>query len=239
MRTGIELPTVNGTMGEDATKQLLSRVGLQIPRHGIARSVEEAGQIAASIDGPLVLKLELPELTHKTEVGGVRVNVPPSAVGSTYEDLAAIGVACGFHSSDISVRIESHVESVAECAVGLVRVDPLGHLAMVGMGGTHLEATADVTFRLAPVTVDEAREMISSLKAAALLDGWRGGPAADVDALAEVVSQVSRLSVDLGERLQELDINPVAVLPAGQGAVVLDALMVLDDEREGQTDAEL
>lgn len=223
------LPAHAGNVGEDETKRLLAEVGIRIPANGIARSADQARQIAASIGGSLVLKLEIPELTHKTEVGGVRVGVRPDEAGDVYESLAEIAGSIGVASSDIAVRVEAFVASEVECAVGLVAAEPFGHLVMVGLGGTQLELTQDVIFRLAPVTVEEAREMISSLKSAALFDGWRGGPAADGEALAEIVAEVSRLSVDIGDRLVELDINPVAILPRGEGAVALDALMVLSD----------
>ncbi len=226
-RASTLLPT--GTLGEDETKRLLSEVGIRIPEYGIAKSPDEARRIATSIGGLLVLKLEVPELTHKTEVGGVRVEVLPEDASAVYESLAEIAGRIGANSVNVPVRVESFVKSVAECAVGIVTAAPFGHLVMVGFGGTQLELTQDVTFRLAPVTVDEAREMITSLKGAALLDGWRGGPAGDGEALAEIVAQVSRFSVNMGDRLVELDINPVAVLERGKGAVALDALMVLSE----------
>jgi acyl-CoA synthetase (NDP forming) len=114
-----------------------------------------------------------------------------------------------------------------ECLLGITRDEQLGPLLVMGLGGIFVEVLADVAIRIPPITAAEARRALESLKGRAVLFGVRGAPAADIQALAEMASRLSWLAHDLGEEIAEMDLNPVVVLPEGQGALAVDALIVI------------
>jgi acyl-CoA synthetase (NDP forming) len=172
---------------------------------------------------PAALKLISTTILHKSDVGGVYLDLRSAestaeAYRSMQAGLAAQGLAGGFEGAVVQEMIEGGVE----CLVGLVN-DPLfGPLIGFGLGGTLAEVMGDVAFRLHPLTNEDADELMGSVKAARLLAGYRGAPPADLAALRDVLLRVSQLVEDVPE-IAELDLNPVIALPAGRGAVVLDA----------------
>ena len=128
--------------------------------------------------------------------------------------------------------LEEMIDEGLEAIIGSTWHEPFGHVVMVGLGGVSVELLGDVAFALAPIGPRDARTLIESLRSYPLLDGYRGAVPLDVEALAETVSVVSRLAAGVGSQLRELDLNPVKVLPAGQGTVILDALAVLEVSAE-------
>ena len=186
-------------------------------------SPDDAGEAAERLGFPLVAKAVAPGLVHKSDVGGVILGLDTPAavaraVGTLRERTRAIGARLD------AVLLQREVAGGIEALVG-VTTDPIfGPLLVCGLGGVLVELLRDVSFHLTPVTDVDAREMISRLRAERLLDGYRGMPPGDREALIDVILRVSAL-VEIVPELRELDLNPVKVLPPGKGAVVVDGRM--------------
>lgn len=229
----IALP--HGPLSEAAAKQVLAQAGLRFPQEALVAPDGDAGAAAAQIGFPVVLKISSPDIAHKTEVGGVIVNVKTEDEART----AAAAILSRAAEKAPGARIEGiaiapMVQGGVECIVGTARDPVLGPVVMFGLGGIFVEVLKDVTFRAAPFGVAEAHRMIREIKGYALLQGARGAEPADVDALAQFLSDLSRFAAAHADRIDSIDLNPVRVMPAGQGVVPLDALIVL---REGDGDA--
>ncbi|MBP2250963.1 acetate--CoA ligase family protein [Halarchaeum nitratireducens] len=207
--------------------ELLDAYGIPTPAGGLAESEEGAARIAASIEGPVVLKLASPDVVHKSDVGGVEVGVPTEDVRETYR---AIVERARDHDPDatvLGVRVEATVTPAAgvETIVGAKRDPQFGHLVMFGLGGIFVQVFEDAAFRVAPVSERDAREMTREIQAAPMLRGARGREPADVDAVVETIRRVSQLVSDL-PAITELDINPLVVSP--EGVCALDFRARLD-----------
>jgi acetate---CoA ligase (ADP-forming) len=208
--------------------QLLSSQGVRLLQPRLARSADEARQMAAGCGGPLALKVESPQILHKTEVGGVRLGVLPDRAGEVYQDLVA-GVAAAAPQARIDgVVVQPMAAPGLELVVGLRRDPVFGMLVMVGIGGVMVEAYADVVFRRAPIGPGEAGDMLQELRGRRLLEAFRGRPAVSRQAVAELVSRVSVFGAAAAAWLLELDLNPVIAGP--DSAVVVDWLLIATEE---------
>ncbi|MFD9967156.1 acetate--CoA ligase family protein [Streptomyces sp. NPDC059011] len=212
-------------LSEHAAKQLLRAYGIRVPREQLVTSAAAAVRAAGLVGYPVVMKASAPQLAHKTELGLVKIGLTSaSQVRDSYRELTDIA---RYEGVDLDgVLVCQMVERGVEMVVGVTRDELFGPTVTVGLGGVLVEVLRDVTVRVPPFGEDQARSMLSELRGRALLDGVRGGPPVDVDALVEVVLRVQRMALELGGDLSELDINPLMVLPRGQGAVALDALAV-------------
>jgi acyl-CoA synthetase (NDP forming) len=190
-----------------------------IPTPGEARASTRAATLAAAADlgWPVVLKTAAPGINHRSDVGGVVTGLHDlAAVGAAYDDLAdRLGP---------DVTVHQQVPSGVELSVGIVRDAALGPMVVVAAGGVLVELMADRAVALPPLTKDGAQRMIDRLRLRPLLDGWRGDPAADLDAVCEVIVAVSRLAHERGDEIAALDLNPVIATP--DGAVAVDVLIV-------------
>ncbi|MFD4141954.1 acetate--CoA ligase family protein [Streptomyces sp. NPDC058572] len=212
-------------LSEHAAKQLLRAYGIRVPREQLVTSAAAAVRAAGLIGYPVVMKASAPQLAHKTELGLVKVGLTSaSQVRDAYRELTDIARYEGVELDGILVC--QMVEWGVEMVVGVTRDALFGPTVTVGLGGVLVEVLRDAAVRVPPFGEDQARAMLTELRGRALLDGVRGGPPVDVDALVEVVLRVQRMALELGDQLSELDINPLMVLPRGQGAVALDALAV-------------
>jgi acetate---CoA ligase (ADP-forming) len=216
------------TLSESESKQLLAAWGVESAREVVATSAEEAVEAAERIGFPVVLKVDSPDILHKTEAGVVRLNLcDATQVRAGYAEIMASAKAFAPQARITGVSVQEMVTDGAEVIVG-VSCDPqLGPVLLFGTGGVMVEVYNDVALRRCPITRSEAREMIDEVKGARLLRGFRGRAAADIEALEETLVRVSHFAVHLEGRLAELDINPLMVLPAGQGVKAVDALVVL------------
>ncbi|MFE5484955.1 acetate--CoA ligase family protein [Streptomyces sp. NPDC056527] len=212
-------------LSEHAAKQLLRAYGIRVPREQLVTSAAAAVRAAGLVGYPVVMKASGAQLAHKTELGLVKVGLTSaSQVRDAYRELTDIARYEGVDLDGILVC--QMVGRGVEMVVGVTR-DPLfGPTVTVGLGGVLVEVLNDAAVRVPPFGEDQAREMLGELRGQALLKGVRGAPPADVDALVEVVLRVQRMALELDDDLAELDINPLMVLPRGQGAVALDALAV-------------
>ncbi|WP_030678483.1 acetate--CoA ligase family protein [Streptomyces rimosus] len=212
-------------LSEHAAKQLLRAYGIRVPREQLVTSAAAAVRAASLVGYPVVLKASAPRLAHKTELGLVRTGLTSaSQVRDTYRELADIARHEGIELDGVLVC--QMVERGVEMVVGVTPDALFGPTVTVGLGGVLVEVLRDTAVGVPPFGEDRARAMLGELRGRALLDGVRGAPPADVDALVEVVLRVQRMALELSDELAELDINPLMVLPRGQGAVALDALAV-------------
>jgi acetate---CoA ligase (ADP-forming) len=205
------------TLGEQQGKIELSAFGLTIPRGKIVPA-GEAPQAAAELGFPVVIKAATANLEHKTELGGVALNIRSAAeAAAAAERLAKL-------SPNLLVE-EMFIDGVAEILVGIIVDAQFGQVLVLGAGGVFAEIMADSVSLLPPWTRDAIATGLRRLSIAKLLDGYRGKPAADVDALIEAVLSVARYAAANVLRLVELDVNPIIVRPAGRGAVAVDAML--------------
>ncbi|MFD6492065.1 acetate--CoA ligase family protein [Streptomyces sp. NPDC060188] len=212
-------------LSEHAAKQLLRAYGIRVPREQLVTSAAAAVRAASQVGYPVVMKASGAQLAHKTELGLVKIGLTSaSQVRDTYRELTDIARYEGLPLDGVLVC--QMVERGVEMVVGVTHDQLFGPTVTVGLGGVLVEVLRDAAVRVPPFGDDQARAMLSELRGRALLDGVRGAPPADVDALVEVVVRVQRMALELGDEISELDINPLMVLPRGQGAVALDALVV-------------
>ncbi|MCX8071030.1 MAG: GNAT family N-acetyltransferase [Candidatus Binatia bacterium] len=209
---------------EHDTALILKAAGIPVAE-GETVPCEEALEAAERLGYPLVMKAQIPGLVHKSDVGGVILNIfaaqqVEAAVAEMKEDLAQHGYTLE------RVLLQRQIMGGHEAMVGVVTDPTFGPLLVCGLGGVLVELLRDVRFRLTPVTDVDAREMVESLRTAPLLTGYRGMPPGDKEALIRLVQRVSAL-VEVVPELRELDLNPVKVLPPGQGVVVVDTRMRL------------
>lgn len=208
-------------------RDLLEAYGIEFPEHGLAHDAEEAVAIAERIGYPVVLKVASAEISHKTDVGGVAVDLPDApalrraleAMRTTVAQRAPTARVDGF-------EVERQVPDGTEVLLGVQRDRTFGAVVAFGLGGIYVEALKDVTFRLAPLLPLSARTMVGSIHGFPLLKGMRGRPPGDLPALYEAIERVSQLATELPE-VSELDLNPMIVRPEGQGIVAVDARVVL------------
>ncbi|MCG7210546.1 acetate--CoA ligase family protein [Streptomyces arenae] len=224
-RKALALMRPGQQLSEHAAKQLLRAYGIRVPREQLVTSAAAAVRAAGLVGYPVVMKASGGQLAHKTELGLVKVGLTSaSQVRDAYRELTDIaryeGVALD------GVLVCQMVERGVEMVVGVTHDDLFGPTVTVGLGGVLVEVLHDAAVRVPPFGEEQARDMLAELRGRALLDGVRGRPPADLDALVEVILRVQRMALELGDQLAELDINPLMVLDQGQGAVALDALAV-------------
>jgi len=216
-----------GPLSEVEARRLLADYGVPGPREHAAASEEEAVKAARAIGYPVVLKILSPDIQHKTEIGGVRVGLEDE--GQVRTAFAEVAQAANEHHPEADVHgviiQEMLNEDAVEVIVGVVQDADFGPVVVFGSGGILVELFKDSSLRLPPLSRREARDMINETQAARLLEGFRGKPAADVDALVDTLVRVSQLAVDLRGDMLALDINPLMVLPRGEGVCAVDALV--------------
>ena len=228
-----ELAGRSGPLSESESKALLRRYGIALPEEALVGSADEAVAAAERIGYPVVLKIASADIPHKSEAGGVRIGLRAAAqVAEAYREILenARRWAPGARIDGISVQ--AMVSGGQEAIVGLSRDDLFGPTVLFGLGGIFAEVFQDVALRLAPVSAAEAEAMVRQLRGSRLFEGYRGRPRLDVAAAVDAILRVSQLGADLGDLVAELDVNPLVVLPEGQGVCALDALVVLSGGRE-------
>ena len=215
------------TLGEVEGRTVLEAYGIRIPKGGLATNAAEAGRLAAQVGFPVVMKIASPDILHKSDVGGVMVGLNSvEEVEHAFHTMIA-KVRTRMPDADIwGVNIAEMVPKGREVIIGMNRDPQFGPLLMFGLGGIYVEVLKDVSFRVAPINERSARNMMSEIRSYQLLLGARGEPRADLEAAKDVLMRVSQLVTDFPEIL-ELDINPLVLMPEGQGAIALDARLTL------------
>lgn len=221
---------VRAALSETAGKALLCQAGIAVPEGGVARSSEQAVELARAVGLPVAMKIVSAQIPHKTEAGGVRLNLADDqAVRSAYQSILDTVTERQPDAVIDGVLVEKMFPAGGrEILIGVHRDEAFGLVLTVGLGGIFVEVLKDVAHRALPIEPRDAREMLRELKGYALLEGVRGQAPADIAALEDLLLRVSRFATAQRPRLRELDLNPVWVGRDGEGAVPLDALVVLD-----------
>ncbi|MDP2639633.1 MAG: acetate--CoA ligase family protein [Betaproteobacteria bacterium] len=232
-RAALKLPApafaaARGPVNSTEGARLLAQAGVHLAPHELAQSADAAVAAASRLGYPVALKIESPDILHKTEAGGVRLNlVDANAVRSAFAALNANARSYRADARIDGVLVQAMSAGEVEFVIGLQRDPVFGIVVMAGLGGVLIEVLKDVAFRRAPVSEAEALRMLDELRGRAVLDGVRGKPPVHRARLAQLISAVSCFGAAAGERLRELDLNPV--LLSREDAVAVDWLMVLDD----------
>ena len=226
---GIGTATGDGssTLDEVESKQLLAAFGIPTVPEVVATTAAEAVAAAESVGWPVALKVLSADIAHKSDLGLVELGVTtPEAVALTFDRLTASARRQSPGAQVRGIVVQPVVGgAVAEVILGLSQQAPFGPTILFGLGGIFTEVFEDVAFRVPPFTRESARAMVEEIKGAKLLHGIRGRPAGDIEALVDVIMHFQELALQVGDRIIELDVNPLLVLPEGQGVVAVDALV--------------
>ncbi|MBU4331377.1 MAG: acetate--CoA ligase family protein [Acidobacteria bacterium] len=214
---------------EHEAYSILQAYGFPVIRSKLARTAEEAAAAGAEIGFPVAMKIASPDVIHKFDFGGVRLNIQNAAEAEvTFRDITD-SVLGRIPGADIKgILVEEMVGKGQEVILGVNRDPQFGPLLMFGLGGIYVEVLEDVSFRLAPVTELSAKRMIRTTKTYKILDGYRGGPLYDIEAVEDCLTRLSQLVMDF-EAIRELDINPLIVFEKGRGCLIVDARIILSD----------
>jgi len=211
---------------ESEAKAVCSDYGIPVTRFEVAKNQVEAVKFAEKIGYPVVLKIVSPNIIHKSDVGGVVVNLKTAKeVKNAYKKILDNVKRHKPKAKIVGMLIQEMAPSSTEVIVGAIKDPQFGPTLMFGLGGIFVEVLRDVTFRVAPIKKDEAHEMITEVKAYPLLKGYRNLPPADIEAIVKILLSTSKLVMEHQE-IKELDLNPIMVYK--KGAKVVDARIVLE-----------
>ncbi len=213
-------------LSESEGKTILKAYGIPVPFEGVAKTEEEAVQLAEKIGYPVVLKIESEDISHKTDVGGVVVGITSAEDVRRQFSLLLSRVSSRAPRARIDGASVQQMLSGREVIVGMVRDDSFGPVVTFGLGGIFVEVMKDVTQRIAPLSDEDIDDMIHSIKAYPILTGARGKRPADIAALKDVINRLAQIAQDFPE-ISELEINPVIVMDEGQGVNAVDALVTI------------
>jgi acetyltransferase len=217
----------SAALSEHDSKSLLREAGIFLPDEVLVAEKSALDAAIARVGFPLVMKIQSRDIPHKSEVGGVRVNIPTKGEAFAAYDLLL--ESAGRHRPDAAIQgvlVSPMAKKGVEIIVGTLQDVTFGPMIMVGLGGITTELFKDVIYRPAPVSAAEASAMLGELKAAPLLNGFRGAAKADIPALSRLISQVSQLAARFKAEISEIEINPVLVHGEGKGVTIVDALVV-------------
>jgi len=211
---------------ETEAKTICAEYGIPVTKFMLAKNEKEASTQADQIGYPVVLKIVSPDIIHKTEAGGVIVNLKTAAdVAAGYKKIIENVTKYKADAKIVGVLVAEMAPQSTEVIVGAVKDPQFGQTVMFGLGGIFVELLKDVNFRVAPLAADDAKEMIMQLKAYPLLNGYRNTPPADIDALVAILCNTSHLIMDYPE-IKELDLNPI--MAYSKGAKTVDARIILE-----------
>jgi acyl-CoA synthetase (NDP forming) len=224
---GERLRAAGAVLCEHEAKALLAAYGIPRPHEELVDSEGAATAAATRIGHPVALKAQSPEIPHKTEAGAVALGLDSDAsVRAAYRAVLSNARTAAPDADIRGVLVQRMAPPGREVIVGVSRDPDFGPMLMVGLGGVYVEVLGDVAFAPVPVAPEDARHLLGQLRGARVLEGVRGEPPADMDALVDLLVNVSRFAADYGDQIAEVDLNPVIVHSAGQGLSVVDALIV-------------
>ncbi len=214
---------------EYESKQILSAWNIPTTRTELARNVLEAVRAARVLKYPVVMKIASPDILHKSDAGGVMTGLRSELeVRQIFNQIVANAKDYKKDAEIWGVTVQEYLPQAREVIVGTIQDPSFGPTVMFGLGGIWVEVLKDVSFRLAPVSAEDARDMIQEIKGFSVLKGVRGEPPADIQALVDILQKVGRLALEF-EEIAEIDINPVFVFEEGKGAIAVDARMILKE----------
>ncbi len=219
----------HGVLDERATRMLLEAYGIPAPPAALAASAGEAMVMAEKMGFPVALKIQSVDIPHKTEAGGVALNVTGESLGRCYDAILSSAQAHAPEAKIEGVLVQKMMPPGHEMIVGILDDVDFGPFVVLGAGGIYAEVLRDTEISPAPIDLQEAHRMIAALRMSPILEGARGKPRADIGALADLLVRVGHLADVERARLQQFDLNPVVVYPEGQGAFALDAVAVASE----------
>ena len=222
------------TLTEQEAKQIANMYGIPVPKEDLARLKEEAVNLARQIGYPVVMKIVSPDIMHKTDVGGVKLNINTKEEVSKYFDEIILSSKAKVPNADIKgILITEYLPKAKEFFIGMTRDPQVGPLIGVGLGGIYVEILKDVSFRVAPISKADCLSMLEELRSYPLLTGVRGEKPADINAMIDLLLRICQLAMD-HEEIVEIDINPLFVyekiqkkLPNKRTVIALDVKMVI------------
>jgi acetyltransferase len=215
------------SIGDAEARQVMEAYGIPVPQSRLASTAEEAVRFADEIGFPVVMKIASPDILHKTDIGGIKLDIrTPTDVRDAFDLLTYRALRYVPDAELWGCQVQEMVGGGKEIILGMSRDPQFGPLMMFGLGGIYVEALKDVTFRIVPFSRDEARTMLTEIRAISLLRGVRGEPPADLEAIEDVLLRLSQLVTDFPE-IVEMDINPLIVFEKGRGATGVDMRLVL------------
>lgn len=221
----------SGSLTENQSKILLNAFGISTGKEEVAANIDEAREIAQNTRYPLAMKMDSPDILHKTEAKAILLNIQnESEMVAAFNEIMTNSAIYNPKARINGVLIQEMIPKGEEVIVGMTRDPQFGPTIMFGLGGIFVEILKDVALRIAPLDINEAKIQIREIKGFGVLAGARGRTKADLEALADTLVKVSRMAVTLGPKMKELDINPLVVLPEGQGVRVADALIILEEK---------
>ncbi len=195
---------------EPESKQLMKEIGIITTDFQVAKNSKEAIKVANEIGFPIVMKILSPQIIHKTDAGGVKLNI--NSEKDTEKAFKEILASAKKYDSKAEIRgvlIEKMVKPSTEIIIGVTRDPTFGPAIMFGLGGIFVELLKDVSFRIAPIKAEDAREMIHEIKALPMLQGFRGGPNVKLELIVDVLMKISQLTIDYIDDILEIDLNPI------------------------------
>lgn len=212
---------------EHEAYEVLSLYGLPVPKAGLAKTPEEAVKIAESVGYPVVLKIVSPDIVHKSDVGGVKVGLRNSEdVIKAFNEISSNVAKHAPKARVTGILVQEMVPEALEVIVGTTRDPTFGPVVLFGLGGIFVEVLKDVSFRIAPVTRYDAESMLTEIKAAKILEGYRGMPPRDKEALVDIITKISKF-MEEQEDVTDVDLNPIMVFEEGKGAKIADARILI------------
>lgn len=220
-------------LGEIEAREVISAYGFRLPKSILAPTAQEAVKAAECIGFPVVMKISSPDILHKSDVGGVKVGLKSAAEVESAFAAMMESVRKRMPKADIhGVLVQQMAGGGKEVILGMTRDPQFGPMLMFGLGGIYVEVLKDVSFRVAPITRADAEAMVNEIRAIALLKGARGQAPADLDAVIEGILRLAQLCLDFPE-IVEIDVNPLLAFPRGEGAMAIDARIVLKADGPG------
>lgn len=213
--------------GEHDTRPILAAYGIPLVEGGLVNSIKDGQKLANSLGYPIVMKVASEQLLHKSEAGVVKIGIEDDqSFADAFNDLVEKAIRFNAKTRIDGILVEKMAPKGEEVIIGMKRDPGFGPMLMFGMGGVFVELFKDVAFRIAPISIEEAENMIRDTKAFQLLNGWRSGTKFDIRAIAHALIVLGQLVMDFSE-IQEVEINPLRVLPDGAGVLALDCRMIL------------
>jgi acyl-CoA synthetase (NDP forming) len=214
-------------VGEAAAKDILRAYGFIVPAGHLAADAEQAIETAGKVGYPVAMKIASPDVIHKSDMGGVKLNLGSAEAVQDAYDLMMLRIRQRVPNAHIDgVYVEKMCGKGREVILGMTRDPQFGPMLMFGLGGIFVEVMKDVTFYIAPIAADEAMQMLEGTKSFALLKGVRGQRSVDLDAIATSLQRISQLVTDFPQ-IDEMDINPFIVGEVGKTSVAADARITL------------
>jgi acyl-CoA synthetase (NDP forming) len=211
---------------ETEAKTICTGYGIPVPRFEIAETRTDAAKLAAAMGYPVVLKIISPEIVHKSDAGGVILNLQSATdVEKAYDQILVNVKKNAPNSKILGIEVTQMAPSGVEVIIGSIKDSQFGQTLMFGLGGIFVELFKDVAFRIAPITEDEATEMITEIKSYPLLKGYRNTPPSDLVAIKDILIKLSKMVMDHPE-IKETDLNPTIIYK--KGAITVDARIILE-----------